>query len=286
MRLNSPVRTTACHRKHYVVALAAVIAGSAWSVPVLAQHSPALDRFDLGVGTYYAHSSTTLGLGLSHGLFTTSLNLEDNLGFDDSESLPRIRANLLIGDHQGLSLDYYRYSRVSGQSWNHTLALRDNRYRLHADLHGRVSFAFGSLAWRWWFGNDDNVFGVGFGASHYRASASLKGRVTVNGETRTSIDEDTGTTAWAPLLQVGWRHSFGRHWRMYFDAAGVFKGGGQLSGHIYNASLGVQWLPLERLGLALEYGVNSIHIKQEHDHYNDSLDLQLYGPSAFVYLRF
>ncbi|HET7267760.1 MAG TPA: hypothetical protein VFJ15_06580 [Oleiagrimonas sp.] len=269
--------------------LAAAIAGVAimlWAGPLLAQHSPALDRFDIGIGTYHATSSTTLGASLPYGLFSGSASLEDDLGFDDAASLPRFRAHYLIGDHQGLSVDYYRYSRASGASWQHTLAWRDYRYDVDARVYGRVSFAFGSLAWRWWFGNDDDVFGLGFGASHYRASGHIKGRIRVNGETRADIDESTGASAWAPLLQVGWRHAFNEHWRMYLDAAGVFKGGGDLSGHIYNASLGVKWLPVEHLGFALEYAVNSIHIEQEHEYYTDSLDVQLNGPSAFVYLRF
>lgn len=264
---------------------AVVVVSGLWAVASQAQQSPTLDRFEVGVGSYRATSSTTLGFGLPYGIFAGSVNLEDDLGFDRRESLPRVRANLLLGDHQGLSLDYYRYSRASGRGWSRSLAWRDHSYRIDARLYGRVSFAFGSLAWRWWFGSGDDAFGLGVGASHYRASGHLQGRIRVDGDTLGDIDEDTGASAWAPLLQVGWRHAFGRRWRMYFDAAGVFKGGGKLSGHIYNASLGVKWLPLEHLGFGLEYGVNSIHIQQSHAYYDDSLDLQLYGPSAFVYLR-
>ena len=274
-----------CKRRR-LAAWTACAATALWAGPSLAQHSPALDRFDIGVGTYHANSNTTLGVALPHGLFAGSASLEDDLGFGDSESLPRFRAHYLIGDHQGLSVDYYRYSRASGNSWQHTLGWRDYRYDLDARLYGRVSFAFGSLAWRWWFGNDDDVFGLGFGASHYRASGRIEGRVRVNGETVANLDESTGASAWAPLLQLGWRHAFNPHWRMYLDAAGVFKGGGDLSGDIYNASIGVKWLPVEHLGFALEYDVNSIHIEQEHEYYTDSLDVQLHGPSAFVYLRF
>lgn len=279
--------STLCACKRRRLATCAVLAAFAsWSGPSLAQHSLALDRFDIGVGTYHATSSTTLGASLPYGLFTGSVNLEDDLGFGDSESLPRFRAHYLIGDHQGLSIDYYRYSRASGASWQHTLAWRDYRYDVDARLRGRVSFAFGSLAWRWWFGNDNDVFGLGFGASHYRASASIKGRIRVNGDTKGDLDESTGASAWAPLLQFGWRHAFNEHWRMYLDAAGVLKGGGDLSGHIYNASFGVKWLPVEHLAFALEYDVNSIHIEQEHTYYTDNLDVQLNGPSAFVYWRF
>ncbi|HEX7340051.1 MAG TPA: hypothetical protein VF271_08995 [Rhodanobacteraceae bacterium] len=269
-----------CRHAWLVWALALV------ALPAWAQRAPVLDHFDVGIGSYYATSSTTLGGGLPQGLFNTSVNLEDDLGFDNSESLPRVRADWLVGEHQGLSLDYYRYSRASGRRWQRTLNVQGQSYALDAALHGRVSFAFGSLAWRWWFGDDEDAFGLGIGASHYRASGSIAGHLDVNGQQQASLDADTGTSAWAPLLQVGWRHAINRHWRVYFDAAGVYKNGGKLHGHVYNASLGVRWMPLAHWALALEYGVNSIHVAQSHRYYADSLDVQLYGPSAFVYWRF
>ncbi len=264
-----------------------LVAGSVWATSAAAQQATRLlDRFAIGVGTYHAVSSTTLGARLPHGLFTGSVNLEDDLGFDNDSTLPRIRASVRLGDQQSLSLDYYRYSHASSRTWDRTFTLLDTTYHVHAHLHGRVSFAFGSLAWRWWFGSGNDVFGLGVGASHYRASGLLKGRLQVDARELADLDEDTGASAWAPLLQVGWRHGFGPHWRAYLDAAGVFKGGGPLSGHIYNASLGIEWMPDAFLGFALEYGVNSIRIKRSHRFYDDRLELELHGPSAFVYVRF
>ena len=260
-------------------------AACAWVPLACAQHSRVLDRVDIGVGGYYATSDTTVSASLPQGFAAASLNLEDDLGLDNRGLSARIRADVLIGDHQGLSFDYYRYSRDSRHAWNRSLAWQGTTHALDARLEGRLAFAFGSVAWRWWFGSDDNVVGLGLGASHYRASASLKGHLQVDDEAW-NLDESTGTSAWAPLLQVGWRHAFDPHWRMYFSGAGVFKSGGKLQGHIYNASLGVEWLPTRHLGFAVEYGINSIHIKQTHHHYRDSLDLELNGPSAFVYLRF
>lgn len=270
----------------WLVFAAVALASGTWTLPACAQAARLLDRFTVGVGTYHAVSSTTLGAGLPDGIFSTSVNLEDSLGFDDSSTLPRIRASMLVDGNQGLSLDYYRYSHASSRAWHRMLAWQGTDYDVRARLHGRVSFAFGSLAWRWWFGTGDDVFGLGLGASHYRASGSLSGTAVVNNDPPRDVDTDTGASTWAPLVQLGWRHAFGGHWRAYFDAAGVFKGGGKLQGHIYNASLGLEWLPAQRIGVALEYGVNSIHVTRAHAHYEDSLDLQLYGPSAFVYLRF
>ncbi len=277
-------------RRLPLLALAPALIGLAWTPMAHAQQAPVqdsnvLDRWDIGVGGYYATSDTTVSGGPSQGIATASINLEDDLGLDDRSVSPRIRADVLIGDHQGLSLDYYRYQRRNTRTWNRGFDWQGTAHRVDARLHSQLDFAFGSLAWRWWFGDPDNVIGLGLGASHYRVSAALEGHATLDDRTE-RLDESTGVSAWAPLLQVGWRHAFSPQWRMYFSGAGVFKGGGKLHGHIYNAALGLKWLPTEHLGFAVEYDINSIHIKQTHEHYRDSLDLELYGPSAFVYLRF
>lgn len=251
----------------------------------LAQQSPALDRVSLGVGGYYANSDTTLGAGTADGMLEGDVNLEGDLGFDSRDVSPRVRADFLVGDHQGLSFDYYRYNRDSSKSLSRRFTWRGNTYDASVWVKGKLSFDFGSAAWRWWFGHGNDVFGLGLGAGYYKVRASIAGEATLN-DASAYAESSTGTSAWAPLLQVGWRHAFDDHWRMYFDASGVRKNGGKLHGHVYNASLGVEWFPWTNLGLGAEYGINRIRLAQEHRRYNDRLNLKLDGPSLFLKLRF
>ncbi|MHB1273730.1 MAG: hypothetical protein ACYCZD_13365 [Rhodanobacter sp.] len=88
------------------------------------------------------------------------------------------------------------------------------------------------------------------------------------------------------MLQLGWRHAFSDRWRMYFDASGVKKNGGRLSGHIYNAALGTEWYPRPNLGLGAEYGYTRIVLHQHRHSYDANLDMKLHGPSVFLRLRF
>jgi hypothetical protein len=264
-----------------------ILLGSALLASPLAfaQQSPALDRVSIGVGGYYANSDTTIGASIADGMLAGDVNLEDDLGFDRRDVSPRLRADFLVGDHQGLSFDYYRYNRDSSKSLSRSVSWRGNTYNASAWVKGKLRFDFGSAAWRWWFGRGNDAFGLGLGAGYYKVRASVAGEATLNDESAYA-ESSTGASAWAPLLQVGWRHAFNDRWRMYFDASGVRKNGGKLHGHVYNASLGVEWFPWENLGLGLEYGINRIRLAQEHRRYNDSLDLRLDGPSLFLRLRF
>ena len=92
--------------------------------------------------------------------------------------------------------------------------------------------------------------------------------------------------AWAPMLQLGWRHAFDGNVRMYADLSGVKRNSSRLGGHIYNAALGVEWYPWEHVGFAAEHDYSRIKLAQHRHDYNDDLDMKLNGPSLFMRVRF
>ena len=126
---------------------------------------------------------------------------------------------------------------------------------------------------------------MGLGAAYYKIRGGVTGSATLNGVTasaHTGADAD----AWAPNLQLGWRHAFNDQWRMYINASGVRKNGGNLNGHIYDAALGVEWFPWKNVGFGAEYAYTKIQLNQEKRAYDLDLDMKLNGPSAYVRFRF
>lgn len=262
-----------------------IAAGLMYSGVAMAQHSPALDRVSVWLGGYYAQSGTTLRASTADGSASGDLNLEDDLGFRKRAWSPRLRADFLIGDSQGLSIDYYRYRRERSKVLRDSLTYNGDTYNAEASIRGKLGFDFGSVAYRWWIGKGNDVFGIGLGAGYYRVDASIAGQASVNGNTA-QAQSSTEASAWAPLLQLGWRHAFNDRWRMYVNASGVKKNGGHLYGHIYDAALGVQWFPTDHFGISFEYDIDRIRLHQRHETYNDSLDLRLDGPSVFATFRY
>jgi hypothetical protein len=255
--------------------------------PVLAQdaHSSALDRVEVSLGGYYANVDTRIGASSTAMDQAMTFGLEDDLGFPAHETVPRVRLDVLGGNHQGVSLDFYSLNRSHERSLSQAISYRGTTYEASASVRGKLDFDFGSAAWRWWFGEGSDVFGVGLGAAYYQVNASISGQATVNDITE-SAASSTRDNAWAPMLQLGWRHAFNDQWRVYLDASGVKKNGGRLNGHIYNAALGVTWYPWENLGFGAEYGYSRIMLNQHKSRYNARLDMKLDGPSLFVKLRF
>jgi len=253
---------------------------------VFAQQSPALDRVSIWLGGYDAHMDTTIGASDKSNQYSGDFSLEKDLGFKDHKSVPRARIDFLVGDSQGFSVDYYSVNRENTKSLSRGISYNGNDYNADASVRGKLNFDFGSAAYRWWFGQGNDVFGLGLGAAYYRVHAGISGQASLNGDVLGQASSSTTDSAWAPTLQLGWRHAFNDQWRMYIDAAGVKKNGGKLNGHIVNAALGVEWFPWKNVGMGAEYSYSRIVLHQRKHDYNANLDMKLDGPSLFVRFRF
>lgn len=264
-----------------VLSCMALAGGTAW-----AQQSPALDRVSIWLGGYYAHADTVVGARDNGGPASGNIDLENDLGFNDHKTIPRVRLDVLLGDSQGLSLDYYGVSRSGSRSLARDISYGGSNFSTAQTVRGRLDLDVGSIADRWWFGRGNDAFGLGLGAAYYRLRADIRGEAAVNGVPLAPASSATRVHAWAPMLQLGWRHAFSGRWRVYFDASGVKKNGGRLSGHIYNAALGTEWFPRPKLGLGAEYGYTRIVLHQHRDTYDADLDMKLHGPSLFLRMRF
>lgn len=116
--------------------------------------------------------------------------------------------------------------------------------------------------------------------------------IGTNGTATTNVDSNATTIASAsysadtfvPLVQAGWRHAFDKNTRMYLDLSGVEKNSGNLSGHIYNASLGAEWFFAKNIGLGAEYTATRIRLDDASD--GADLHMNLNGPSLFLRARF
>jgi len=255
------------------------------SPAAFAEKSPALDRVSIWLGGYYTTNDTTIGASDPSGQFYGNINLEKDLSFDKHKTEPRARLDFLIGDHQGFSFDYYSLNREHSRSISDSLTYGGNVYNASAKVNGKLNFDFGSAAYRWWFGEGNDVFGLGIGAAYYRVDAHVSGMASLNGQS-VQASSDYSDSAWAPQLQVGWRHAFNDQWRMYFDASGVKKNGGNLNGKIYNAALGMEWFPWQNVGLGAEYSYGRIKLNDNQSHYLANLDMKVNGPSLFLRMRF
>ncbi|MBW8721945.1 MAG: hypothetical protein JF626_08785 [Polaromonas sp.] len=255
---------------------ALALLGSA-SLPALAQVSPALDRGSFLIGAFHADPTFNAAVNTRFG------RLDSGDSNSSSVTMPRIKADVLLFDSQGLSFDYYQFKR----GYSDALASNFNVGGGTVTTTGRanldVKIDFAKLAYKWWLGSGNTVLGLGAGAAYYRVGLDLNANAVVGAATG-SISDSYSDDAVAPLLEVGLRHALTPDLRLFADASGVKKTGGSTRGEIYNAAVGVEWFPMKNVGVVLDYGITDIDIHRDS---NDArFRVKLKGPSAFLKVRF
>ena len=266
--------------RFFAVSLSAALC--AWSVGARAADSTlALDPVSIWLGAYYPDTKLD---------FTVR---DRSAGFDSGKlkydagntTLPRARIDILLFGTQGLSFDYYRFDRSRTETLGSPLDLGGGNVVPNAMARGKFTVDIGNASYRWWFGGDSDVFGVGVGAAYYKVKAGLSASATVNGQNY-SADYRYTEDAFAPLVTLGYRHAFSDQLRVYLDASGVKKNSGRLGGHIYNAALGVEWFPWHNIGIGAEYAATRVRLNANRKSIDGDLDMRLNGPSAYLRLRF
>ncbi|OYO31314.1 hypothetical protein [Janthinobacterium sp. PC23-8] len=265
-------------RQRRLAMLLAIVGVAATGSAAHAEPSVALDRASISLGAFYADPRIDIGADTQFGrLDTPSSNPKHT-------TIPRIKADLLIGERHGLAFDYYRYDKnytptLSGQTIINGQPVTGTAT---ADADLRLDLA--QLAYKWWLGADKDTFGIGLGAAYY--SARLDGTATglVNGVSATARDS-VSEHAFAPLLEVAWCHAFTPQVRMYLEASGIKKNGGTINGHIYGGNIGVEWFPFQNIGFVADYGISKIALRRDSSRDAD-LNIRLTGPSAYVKMRF
>lgn len=268
------LRTPSARTAIYTATLLALSTATtlAWAEP-----SPALDRASLSLGAFYAEPRVDFEGDTDYGRIETGTYKADRV------TLPRAKAQVLLGDKHGLDFDYYRYDKkyqpsLSGTTNQNGIPLTGN-----GSLDAKLKLDLANVAYKWWIGEGSDVFGVGLGAAYYRARVDGTASGVLNG-VRGNASYSESESAYAPLLELGWRHSFADNLRMYVDANGIKKNGGNLTGHIYGGAVGVEWYVTPAIGIVAEYSATKIKLNRESR--DQDLNVRLNGPAAYVKFRF
>lgn len=251
-----------------------------------ADPSVALDRVSIAAGAFNAEPKISAGVQRDDGYLSTGQQEGSRV------TLPRIKADVLLGDAQGISFDYYRFDKSYNANLSGTTTTSTQQITGSGTGNANLQLDLAQLAYKFWMGSGNDVLGVGVGAGYYRAKVdgTASGTVTTTtgplSTTRNFSGNDSASeSAFAPLLELGYRHAFSPDVRFVADVSGVKKNGGRLNGHIYSGTAGVEWFFAKNVGLVADYGIQKIQLGRDGDRRAD-LNVKLTGPSAYIKVRF
>lgn len=268
-------------RHAWPLALAALLPLA--STTASAEPSPALDRISVWLGGFRADIDGYASLRDASGSFDTG----EQRVLEGKDTVQRARLDWLIMDSQGFSLDYYRLNSKKERTVSQPFTFGGVNYGVNASIASDTTADVGNVSYRWWFGDKTNtsVFGLGVGGAYYHLKLDVRGDVSGLGSSFSGI-QTYSTTAWAPLLTLGWRLHVNDAVRVYADLSGSRKNGDDTAS-ITNAAAGAEWFPWKNIGVGLEYAYTKLRYKKIDDSGNQGrINMDLKGPAAYLRLRF
>lgn len=253
--------------------------------PAIADVPLPLDRFTLSAGGFYPIVDARVAAN-GPQVLGSDISFQHDLGLDKHRTLPSLRLEWLVFDSQGFSIGGYQYSKTARATLARDITFGGDEFDINAFVEAGLRLYTYDATWHWWFApGDHDVVGVGLGAVYYQIKGTIDAGITVNGGSAGAHGE-AEASAVAPMLTFGWRHAFTQNLRVYFDASGVRKNSGTLTGHLVDATAGLEWFVFHNIGLALEYSSNALSLKAKKDAWQGRASIDFHGPAAFVRIRF
>ena len=198
----------------FVVFLLAVSA-AALAGGVSVDQSKVLDRWTLRLGGYVTGLDTQVRLDSPTGEEGTTVSLEDDLGFSNSESIPRLNLSVILGKRHEITVGWYKTDRDSRTTLNFELEWGDEVFPIDTDIAGFYKTEFWTLGYTYYFyTSEKTALGVTGGLVLSTLSAGIG--IDVLGQD-INLEEDLSTDV--PVPQLGFSGS------TYLGMGFVFTGG-------------------------------------------------------------
>ena len=182
---------------------------------VSVDQSKVLDRWTLRLGGYVTGLDTELRLDSPTEGDGTTVSLEDDLGFSNSESIPRINLGWILGKRHQISAGWYKTDRDSQTTLSFELEWGDETFPIDTDIAGFYKTEFLALSYTYYFySSEKTALGVTGGLVLATMSAGIG--LDLLGQD-IQVEEDLSTDV--PVPQLGFSGS------TYLGKGFVFTGG-------------------------------------------------------------
>ena len=182
-----------------------VITGStmAQAGGVSVDQSKVLDRWTLRLGGYVTGLDTKIRLDAPNGEDGTTISLEDDLGFSNSESIPRLNLAVILGKRHEITVGWYKTDRESRTTLTFELDWGDETFPIDTDIAGFYKTEFLTLGYTYYFyTSGKTALGVTGGLVYATLSAGIG--IDILGQ---DIDLEDDLSTDIPVPQLGFNGS-------------------------------------------------------------------------------
>lgn len=246
-----------------------------------------LDTFSARIGGYITRFDTDVRADgeTQNG---TPLNLDRDLGLDDSNTIAYVSVAWRPWDKHEFGVAYYQDDADATRVLQRDIVFEGTTYETAATIRAEISRDTYEAYYTWWAASHDNwALGPRFGLVWYRLQMGISLEADANGNpvggtVSNKVDADLP----APTIGGSWRWTPAEDWRISADA-GYFQAEiGNVDADVAYGRLSVEWFPWERTGFSLDYTATRVEADASKANFSGNMDLVDSGIRAGVVYRF
>lgn len=281
----------------FIAALALLVGGI---VPAYGKDKPEWRSWPLGnraglaIGGFFANLDTTVRVDATDGLLGAEINFEQDLGLDDTESLPIVTAYWRFFKRHRLGFYYFNLDR-SGQGQSGVdIRFGDHTFQANLPIQAFFDIEAYNLGYSYSILFDEKKdWSIGLALSFQDLGVGLQGTTVLvgpGGGSTPNVSESESVLAPLPTFTTRFAYAFTPKWILetsvgYFTIE-VDIGDGQFDGDVINANVGVKWKPVKYFNVGLLYQYFKVDVEVEGTRLNWAVDYEYYGPTLYVGTQF
>ena len=253
-----------------------------------------LDRpFYLAAGGFFAFLDSEARLDPSQTGGGTTVDLQDDLGVDDTTASPWLQARWRFARHHMVEFEGIKLGQDGFISAQRTLTIGDTRANVGASLDSEFDLTIGRITYGWSFLKEQDreaTFLVGAHVAKAELSVLLSGNIedantggSLSGTIRQEAEDVT-----VPLPHFGGRYSYALNPRLVVDASALafYLEFDDVKGRLIELQANVQYLFWENVALGGGLRFFNVNVEDDQSNGSNEFDYNYWGPVVFVAASF
>jgi len=242
-------------------------------------HPALTDKWNFQLGAYRPKVETTAFLNSSAGARGTQLSFEDDLGFDDSKTVPAFLAAVRLGERWRIEFEYLSLSRDSSRAINKNINWGDRSYTIGTVVSSDFDSDIYRLSGGYSFIKTNQAeLGVSLGLhlTDFSLSLSASG---VGGQKADAL---------APLPTIGLygAYAIDSKWLVSGRLDYFSLNYGNYDGHLTNFTAGVDYRFTRNFGVGVAYRYIDYDVTVTKTSFNGGAEYKFSGPMLYVNASF
>ena len=250
-------------------------------------HPLQTDRLTITVGGYFPGIDGDIWADENESDKGTHIDLQDDLGMDDSDTLPSLGITWRLSERNRFMFEYFEVGTAGSHVLERAIEWEELDFSIGTKVKGNIDLGVLRAFYGYSFVKDEvKELGAGLGLHYLDADMSIRGNAFIN-ETPV-FNVERGVDDWAVLPNIGiyGNYAFSDKWVLLGRVDWISASIDKYQGGLWNVEAAIQYQLFRNFGLGLSYRYVAFDIEVDESDRDWGADVDFGGPLAFFTVNF